>query len=339
MYFFADCWHGAVMRPIIVALGKGRWFILLRYVLKRVLQLIPILIAASLLIFGLVRLSPSDPISSMTKGKQVSQETRQALETQYHLDQSLPEQYLIWIGGLLHGDMGESFTHKQSVNSLIANRLPTTLQLVLMSAVLAILIAIPVGILSAVKMNSILDRILSALTLIFVASPVFLTAIILMLIFCLKIPIFPSFGSGDGFVDNLRYLFLPALALSLNMVALISRITRSNMIEQLNANYATTAVAKGVPYHKVVMKHCLKNAIIPVITVTSIQFGTMIVGAVLVENVFALGGIGDVLLSGVKSADYPVVQGITLMLVAIFLLINLLVDVLYALIDPRIRLD
>ncbi len=312
---------------------------MLRYILKRILQLIPILIAASLLIFGLVRLSPSDPVSSMTKGKQVSQETRQALEAQYHLDKSLPEQYIIWIGGLLHGDMGESFTHKQTVNSLIANRLPTTLQLVLMSAVLAILIAIPVGIISAVKMNSVIDRILSALTLVFVASPVFLTAIILMLIFCLKIPIFPSFGSGEGFVDNLRYLFLPALALSLNMVALISRITRSNMIEQLNANYATTAIAKGVPYHKVVLKHCLKNAIIPVITVTSIQFGTMIVGAVLVENVFALGGIGDVLLSGVKSADYPVVQGITLMLVAIFLLINLLVDVLYAVIDPRIRLD
>ena len=326
-------------RPVILTLRKGRWFILLRYILKRILQLIPILIAASLLIFGLVRLSPSDPVSSMTKGKQVSQETRQALEAQYHLDKSLPEQYIIWIGGLLHGDMGESFTHKQTVNSLIANRLPTTLQLVLMSAVLAILIAIPVGIISAVKMNSVIDRILSALTLVFVASPVFLTAIILMLIFCLKIPIFPSFGSGEGFVDNLRYLFLPALALSLNMVALISRITRSNMIEQLNANYATTAIAKGVPYHKVVLKHCLKNAIIPVITVTSIQFGTMIVGAVLVENVFALGGIGDVLLSGVKSADYPVVQGITLMLVAIFLLINLLVDVLYAVIDPRIRLD
>lgn len=312
---------------------------MLRYILKRVLQLIPILIAASILIFGLVRLSPSDPVSSMTKGKQVSAETRQALEERYHLDKSLPEQYIIWVVDLLHGDMGESYIHKQTVNSLIGGRLPTTLQLVLMSAILAILIAIPVGIVSAVKMNSTLDRILSSLTLVFVASPVFLTAIILMLLFVLKIPIFPSYGSGTGFVDNLYYLFLPALALSLNMVALISRITRSNMIEQLNSNYATTAIAKGVPYYKVVLKHCLKNAIIPVITVTSIQFGTMIVGAVLVENVFALGGIGDVLLSGVKSADYPVVQGITLMLVTVFLLINLLVDVLYAVIDPRIRLD
>ena len=137
--------------------------------------------------------------------------------------------------------------------------------------------------------------------------------------------------------DNFKYLFLPSVALSLNMVALISRITRSNMIQELNSNYATTAIAKGVPYRRVVMGHCLKNALIPVITVTSIEFGTMIVGAVLVENVFALGGIGDVLLQGVKAADYPVVQGITLLLVAIFLLINLLVDIIYAAIDPRIR--
>ena len=310
---------------------------MLKYILKRILQTIPILLVASILIFGLVRLSPSDPIASMTKGKSVSAETRQTLIEHYHLDKSLPEQYVIWITGALHGDLGESFIHKQTVNSLIAGRLPTTLQLVLMSAVLAILIAIPVGILSAVKMNTMLDRILSILTLIFVASPVFLTGIILMLVFALKIPIFPSFGTGDGFLDNFHYLFLPSLALSLSMVALIARITRSNMIEQLNSNYATTAIAKGVPYYKVVLQHSFKNAVIPVITVTSIQFGTMIVGAVLVENVFALGGIGEVLLDGVKSADYPVVQGITLMLVLFFLLINLVVDVIYAAIDPRIR--
>ena len=310
---------------------------MLKYVIKRILQLIPILLAASILIFALVRLSPSDPIASMTTGKAVSAETRQSLEEHYHLDKSYPEQYLIWITGALQGNLGESFIHKQTVNSLIAGRLPTTLQLVFMSAILALIIAIPVGVISAVKMNTPLDRTLSVLTLIFVASPVFLTALLLMLFFALKIPLVPVFGTGDGFWDNFKYLFLPSVALSLNMVALISRITRSNMIQELNSNYATTAIAKGVPYRRVVMGHCLKNALIPVITVTSIEFGTMIVGAVLVENVFALGGIGDVLLQGVKAADYPVVQGITLLLVAIFLLINLLVDIIYAAIDPRIR--
>lgn len=312
---------------------------MLKYTIKRLLQLIPILFAASLLIFALVRIAPADPIASMTKGKKISAETRQALEKKYYLDKSYPEQYVIWITHALRGDLGESYQHKQSVNSLISERIPTTLQLVFMSAVLALIIAIPVGVISAVKMNKLTDRILSVVTLVLVASPVFLTAIVLMIVFALRLKLFPIFGTGEGFWQNLYYLFLPSLALSLNMVALISRIMRSNMIEQLNSNYTTTAIAKGIPYFKVVMRHCFKNAVIPVITVAGIQIGSMIVGAVLVENVFALGGLGDVLISSIKASDYPVVQGITLMLVALFLLINLLVDILYAFIDPRIRLE
>ena len=301
--------------------------------------MILILLAASVLIFCMVRIAPSDPIASMTKGKKISDETRQALVQQYHLDKSLPEQYVIWITGVVHGDFGDSFDYKRPVSSLIGERLPTTLQIVLMSAVLALLIAIPIGIICAVKMNTWLDRFLSILTLIFVASPVFLTAIILMIVFALKLKMFPTFGVGKSFVENLYYLFLPSLALSMNMVALIARITRSNMIEQLNSNYTTTAVAKGIPYRKIVLKHCLKNAVIPVITVSSIQVGSMIIGAVLVENVFALGGIGDILISSIKSSDYPVVQSITLLMVALFVIINLIVDIVYARIDPRIRLE
>ena len=310
-----------------------------KYIGKRFLQMILILLAASVLIFCMVRIAPSDPIASMTKGKKISDETRQALTQKYHLDKSLPEQYVIWITGVVHGDFGDSFDYKRPVSGLIAERLPTTLQIVLMSAVLALLIAIPIGIICAVKMNTWLDRLLSILTLIFVASPVFLTAIILMIIFALKLKMFPTFGAGKTFVENLYYLFLPSLALSMNMVALIARITRSNMIEQLNSNYTTTAVAKGIPYRTIVLKHCLKNAVIPVITVASIQVGSMIIGAVLVENVFALGGIGDILISSIKSSDYPVVQSITLLMVALFVIINLIVDIVYALIDPRIRLE
>lgn len=312
---------------------------MLRFIVKRLLQMALILLIASVLIFTMVRVTPSDPIASMTKGKRISQETREALIRQYHLDKSVPEQYVIWIAGALRGDLGDSYTKKQPVNTLIASRLPTTLQIVLMSAVLALLLSIPIGILCAVKMNTWIDRLLSTLTLILVASPVFLTAIVLMLVFALNLRWFPSFGAGKTFAENLYYLFLPSLALSLSMVALIARITRSNMIEQLNAPYATTAVAKGIPYWKVVMKHCFKNTVIPVVTVASLQIGTMIVGAVLVENVFALGGIGDVLISGIKASDYPVVQGITLLLVTLFAVINLLVDILYAFIDPRIRLE
>lgn len=322
--------------PLESLTQKGE-FCLLQYIVKRILQLIPILLVVSVLIFVLVRIAPADPIASMTKGKHISVETRQALEQQYHLDKSEPEQYVIWLTGMLHGDFGDSFQQKQAVTTLVGERLPTTLQLVFMSAFLAIIIAIPIGIVSAVKMNTVVDRVLSVLTLVFVSSPVFLTGIILILIFALKIQLFPSYGTGGSFWENCYYLALPALALSLNMVALISRITRSNMIEQLNANYTVTAIAKGLPYARVVLRHCLKNALIPVITVASIQIGTMIVGAVLVENVFALGGLGALLIEGIKAADYPVVQGITLMLVTMFLVINLLVDILYAVIDPRIR--
>ncbi len=312
---------------------------MLGYVAKRLVQMALILFLASILIFVMIRATPSDPIASMTKGKRISQQTRESLVRQFHLDRSLPEQYGIWITGALRGDLGVSYSKKQPVTDIIANRLPTTMQIVLMSSVLAILLSIPIGIICAVRMNTAVDRLLSTLTLILVASPVFLTGIVLMLVFALRLRWFPSFGAGKSFGENLYYLFLPSLALSLSMVALIARITRSNMIEQLNAPYATTAVAKGIPYRKVVLKHCFRNAVIPVVTVASLQFGTMIVGAVLVENVFALGGIGDVLISSVKASDYPVVQGITLLLVTVFALINLLVDILYALIDPRVRLE
>ena len=310
-----------------------------KFILKRFVQMIFILFIASILIFAMIRISPSDPIASMTKGKKISEETRQSLTEEYYLDKSYTEQYVIWIKNIFKGDLGKSFQYRQSVNSLLADRLPTTLQVVLMSAVIALILAVPIGIISAVKMNTIVDRLLSILTLIFVASPVFLTAIVLMLVFALKLKLFPSIGTGKTFVENIYYLFLPSFALSLNMIALISRITRSNMIEQLNSNYTTTAIAKGIPYWKVVLKHCLKNGIIPVITVASIQIGSMIVGAVLVENIFALGGVGDLLIKGIKASDYPIVQSITLLMVVVFMVINLLVDIVYAVIDPRIRLD
>ena len=309
-----------------------------KYILKRVLNLIPILLVVSVLIFCMVRITPTDPVASMIKGRKVSAETRAAIEAEYHLDKSLPEQYLIWIRDIFRGDFGESFSYKQSVTKLIGERMPTTLQLVLMSSVLALLIAMPVGILSAVRMNTALDRALSLAMLICVSMPVFLMGILLMLVFSVNLKWFPVSGAGRTVMENFHALALPAIALALNMVALISRITRSNMIEQLNSPYTTTAIAKGTPYHKVVLKHCLKNALIPVITVTSIQFGSMIVGAVLVESVFGLGGVGALLIDGIKKSDYPLTQSITLMMVTLFLLINLVVDVVYAWIDPRIRL-
>jgi len=308
-----------------------------RYVLKRLLFLVPILFAVSVVIFFLIRLTPSDPIGSITSGRRISEETRASLITQYNLDKSLPRQYLIWISGAVMGNLGDSFRHRQPVASLLAARLPATIQLVFMSAVFAVLLAIPAGIAGAVKRYTAVDRIISGFMLFCVSSPVFLNAILLMLIFVFKLRWFPAFGAGHGFTENLYYLCLPAFALSLNMVALLGRIIRDRMIGEFKSNYALALSAKGTPFRRIVMTHCFKNTLIPVITVGGVQIGAMVIGAVLVENVFALGGIGSLLIEGIQASDYPVVQSIMLFLVAIFLVLNLIVDMVYFIIDPRIR--
>jgi peptide/nickel transport system permease protein len=311
--------------------------LLIHYILKRLLFFIPVLLVVSAIIFFLIRFTPSDPMSSITSGRRISDETRSYLRAQYHLDQSLPRQYLIWIGNVFKGNFGDSFRYRQSVSALLAVRLPVTIQLVLMSAFLAALMAIPAGVLSAIKKDTFFDRMLSGFMVFCVSSPVFLNAIILMLIFVLKLKLFPAFGAGRNITENFYYLFLPAFALSLNMVALIGRIVRDRMIGELKSNYALALTAKGTPFLRIVVKHCLKNSLIPVITVGGIQIGAMVVGAVLVENVFALGGIGALLIEGIQGSDYPVVQIIMLFLVTLFLFLNLVIDIIYVIIDPRFR--
>jgi peptide/nickel transport system permease protein len=307
------------------------------YVLKRLFLLVPVLLAVSVVIFFLIRLTPSDPISSITSGRKISEETRASLTARYYLDKSLPQQYIIWINNAVRGNLGDSFRHRQPVRALLAARLPVTIQLVLMSALFAVILAVPAGIISAVKRHTIIDRLISAFMLFCVSSPVFLNAILLMLIFVFKLRWFPAFGAGRGFSENLYYLCLPAFALSLNMVALIGRIIRDRMIVEFKSNYALALSAKGTPFSRIVMTHCFKNTLIPVITVAGVQIGAMVIGAVLVENVFALGGIGVLLIEGIQASDYPVVQSIMLFLVALFLVLNLTVDMVYFIIDPRIR--
>ena len=309
----------------------------MQYVLKRILFLVPILLIVSALIFFVIRLTPADPIGSITSGRRISDETRAALAAQYHLDKSLPQQYAIWITGVVKGSLGDSFRHRQPVANLLAARLPTTIQLVLMSAVFAILLAIPAGIAAALKRDTIIDRILSIFMIFCVSSPVFLNALLLMLIFVFKLRWFPAFGTGGSFTENLYYLCLPAFALSLNMVALMGRIVRDRMIGEFKSNYVLALTAKGTPHSRITMVHCLKNTLIPVITVAGVQIGAMVIGAVLVENIFALGGIGALLIEGIQASDYPVVQSIMLFLVALFLILNLIVDLIYFIIDPRIR--
>ena len=305
-----------------------------KFVLKRAGQMVLVLIIVSILIFALVRITPSDPISSMTKGKTISEETRQELITRFHLDKSMPEQYLIWVTGALHNDFGESYQYRQSVSFLINERIGTTLLLTLLSGLIAMVIAIPVGVISAVKMNSWLDKLLSVITLVFMASPVFLTALVLMLVFALKLKWFPAVYQG-----NFRDMILPAIALAMNMIALTSRITRTSMIEQLNSDYIRTATAKGIPRWRVIIVYALKNALIPVITYVGPMTAYILTGSMVVESVFTTGGLGTKFVQGITNRDYPMIMGTTIFLATLMVTMTLISDLVYKVVDPRISFD
>jgi len=309
-----------------------------KYILKRTGQMIITVFIVSVLIFTVVRITPTDPIASITKGKPISEETRIALEEEYNLNDSMIEQYITWVTGMFKLDFGKSYQYREPVADILSVRIMTTLQLVLMSSVLIVLMAIPLGMLSASKMNTFLDQSLTVTSLVLVSSPSFFTGLLLMLMFTMVWPIFPTFGTADTFIENIRFLALPSIALAAVRMALIMRITRSNMVEQLSSNYVMTATAKGLPKRKVVYKHALKNAAIPILTVTRLELSGMLGGSVMVEKVFSLNGVGSLLADSINKSDYPVIQSLTLLMVIVFLVCNLIVDILYAVLDPRIRL-
>lgn len=309
-----------------------------KYIFKRFVQLLIVLFIVSALIFFLVRITPTDPIASIARGKQMSKETREALMVEYNLDKSMPEQYITWLTGIIKGEFGKSYTYREDVFKLLGGRLSTTIQLVIMSSIIIVFLGIPLGILSASKMNSTLDQTLNVISVLLVSSPPFFTGMLLMLMFTMIIPIFPTFGTGEGIIDNIRYLTLPAISLASVRLALTQRITRSNMVENLTQNYIETAVAKGLSHNKVVYKHALRNSIIPILTVTSLQICGMLGGSVMVETVFSLNGVGTLLVNAINKADYPLTQIIILFMVGVFLITNFIVDILYVFIDPRIKL-
>jgi len=312
---------------------------MLKYIVKRLLQLVPILFVVSIIIFGMVRLSNIDPVSVIVGDKRSTPQVIAEVKEKYNFNKPLTVQYFIWISGLLRGDLGEDYKNKQLISSLISDSLPVTAGLVLLSSILSLFIAIPIGILSAVKKNTWIDRTLSVVTLIFVSSPGFLTGIIMILIISLVAPDFAFIGAYSTFGEYIQRISLPSLALAFGMIALISRVTRSSMIEQGQSNYSLTATAKGLPSRVVIFKHCFKNSAISVVTIFGVQIGSLISGAVIVESVFSLPGIGSLLISGINQGNYPIVQDVTMLLVVVFLLLSMIVDVICAMIDPRIRIN
>lgn len=309
-----------------------------KFVAKRIGQLLISLLVASILVFVFVRLSNTDPVAVILGGKQTSPETVAAIREKFNLDKPMFQQYLIWIDGIFHGDLGLSFKYQTSINDLIGPRVLTTLGLVLAGSVMALVVAIPLGIFCAVKKHTIWDRAGSIFSLVLAGCPSFFVSILLILLITVVAPSYPFTGTYATFGEYCQRLFVPSIALACTMIALASRVMRSSMIEQINAPYTMTAMAKGVPQTSILFRHNLKNAVIPVISIVSIQIGSMVVGAVLVENVFSLSGLGTFLVDSITSSDYAVVQDITIMLVFLFLVISTVTDIIYAAIDPRIRL-
>lgn len=310
------------------------------YLIRRIAQTLPVLFLASIIVFVFIRLVPGNP-ALILAGPDATPDTIVAIRQQMGLDAPLPQQYLIWIGHVLRGDLGRSFINRLPIAQLIAAAMPATLQLALIALGLAVLVGIPSGIISAVWHQRPIDWLITGVNGLVLAVPNFWIAILLIIAFSVQLRWLPpggriEFGEDPG--AAWRSLVLPALTLFPSISAALSRFTRASMLEVLHEDYVRTARAKGLSSFAVISRHALRNALIPVITILGIQFGRLLGGAVIIENVFAWPGVGRLILQGVLNRDYAVVQGGLLMLVIIFITINLLVDLLYGVCDPRVRL-
>lgn len=311
---------------------------MVKLISKRLLQSLAVFFVVSVLIFIMVRLSGLSPLAALLDGRKPTPSMLNTLKKQFYLDQPLVTQYFRWISDLLHGNMGTSYKYLQPINTLLAGRFSVTLGLTVLSTILMVLFATIGGIVCAIRKNSIEDRVICVLSLFFLSTPSFLSGIILILIIGFIDPSISFSGSFDSFGDYVQRLFIPSVVLSLGQIAIVLRLLRSSMIEQMQSAYVMTAVAKGLGRMQIIFRHALRNAVIPALTVVGMQVGIMLSGTVLIETVFSLPGVGSLLMDGVSSSDYPIVQGLTMIFVLVFLVINLIVDICYALIDPRIRL-
>ena len=309
-----------------------------RYVLKKLLGMIPIILIVSAVVFFLLRMSGVDPVTVMIGEKQATDELRESLKTQFNLDKPLLTQYWIWLKGVLTGDLGVDYINKQSIQELIVSRLPVTVGLVIMSSLFGMTFAIILGVIAALNRNKPADHILSVVMLFLTSVPNFVVSI-LVIVFCSKfMPGYSFVGAYSNFGEFLQRIFVPSLVMSLGVVAMLGRITRSSMISQLQAPHIITARAKGMDNFNVTFKHAFHNAVIPVITIAGLQFAGSVGGTVLIEQIFSLPGVGGLLISGIQQNNYPVVQILVLFMLVIYLVMSFVVDMLYAIIDPRVKL-
>ncbi|MGO1079445.1 ABC transporter permease [Inquilinus sp. CA228] len=312
---------------------------MLSYIVNRLIGMVAVMFIVATVVFIIIRVTPGDPAAVML-GPDAQPSDIVELRAKLGLDQPLPVQYVGWLGQIAVGDLGQSIFLNQPVLSAIGDRAEPTLMLTLLSMLIAVAIALPVGIASAVWRGSLLDQSVLTVSMLTASIPSFWLGLILMQIFSVKLGWFPVAGYGGpgaSFLDRMTHLVLPAIVLGLVNSALITRFTRASMLDVLNDDYVRTARAKGLPEWRVVLKHALKNALIPILTVIGLTTALLVSGAVVTETVFGLPGVGNLVVNGVLRRDYPVIQGALLVIAALYVLINLVIDLLYLFVDPRVR--
>lgn len=312
-----------------------------QFLIKRLLYVIPTIFLVTLLVFAILHMVPGDPVDAMLAGEQ-DEEMRKLLIKQLGFDKPVYVQYFKWISRVVQGDLGQSILHTRPVSTLVKESLPRTAYLAAAAMFFALVISFPLGIMAAVRRKTWVDYTAQVTAMIGLSVPVFWEALLAMYLFGLILGWFPTVGytpPSEDFLDFLHHLVLPAVTLGFEMVAVMTRMTRSAMLDELNKDYVQTHRAQGLPEREIIARYTLKNAMIPTLTIASIRFAALLGGTAIIETVFAWPGIGLMILDGIHTKDYPVVQGGVLILAFSFIFVNLVVDILYKWLDPRIKLE
>ncbi|HOT07696.1 MAG TPA: ABC transporter permease [Methanotrichaceae archaeon] len=313
------------------------------YILRRLAIMVPVLLCGSMITFGLVFLSPGDigemmaDAEASAMGMYATQEMIDAINEHYGLNDPVHVQYLKWLKNALHGDLGRSFSSHRPVLREFTDHLVPTLVLNLAGIMIALCISIPLGVISAVKKNTIIDHLCRIYVLLEISMPTFWLALMLMWFFAFKYDLFPLYGYGWGWKDNLWHLVLPAVAMGTSMTGSLMRLTRTSMLETFGQEYIVTARAKGLGEFIVISKHALRNALNPVVTMVGLFFGHILTGSVIIETIFSWPGNGSLFLASINARDYPMIMGFTLIFMALFVIVTLITDISYTLLDPRIE--
>ncbi len=308
-----------------------------QYIVRRLVQMVPVLIGITIIVFTLIQIIPGDPATTML-GVHARPESIAALNHELGLDKPLWKQYGFYVGRVARLDLGDSLKFKVSVLSLLEKRMQVSLLLIAYATVLTILVALPLGVIAALKKDSLFDQIVRGVLMVTMVMPGFWVGILLLILFSIKLGLFPVSGYGDGITAHLHHLFLPALTIALSLAPILVRSLRGSILEAMGSDYVKTARAKGLREGAVVLAHVLRNALIPAVTLLGLSVGYLMGGTVIIENVFGLPGAGKLLVDSIGARDYPVVQSTTLIFAALVIFVNLLTDIIYSFLDPRVRL-